>query len=911
MPDSTNTQLAPLIERARKVLQYEQRGNHQDRVVKGGLELFVVRWADEVSAVCKKAGLDLKPIYRFTEYLEGYRRQDPMQRASSLRTALSVLNELEYSSAGNNTGIHAQTGNTGKTSPITTKPASFSENLEEVKREFEEEKLPPSGQPPYKSGKTRGEEPTPQSPKSIESYQREPIRLEAGMSSGHASLTLLSAEITAVPGVGPSVASKLHSLGIRTIRDLLFYFPRQHRDYSKLEKITNIPLGEVSTTLGLIWEVETVRTSKGLARTIATISDDTGKLRVTWFNQPYLQKQLQAAKGSYLVVTGVKQRFGNKVEFNVKSYELPEQGDLLNTGRLVPTYALTEGLNAKSLRRFTKWVVDRYAAMIPEYLPTSVHSAARLMPLPEAVSQMHYPENEQALQAARLRLGFDELFLIQLGMQERRSRWQHEAPQGNAFKIDFDKILIDTSDLTDFTSEEIAREDTQRNSTLPGNTLWSMLATDKPFEETLPFRFTEAQRRVIIEIFADLAQSQPMCRLLQGDVGAGKTAVAAAALLMTVLNGYQGAIMAPTELLAEQHAQSIGSMLEPFGIRTVLLTGSLRQRERTLGRAAIENGEAMVAIGTHALIQEDVNFARLGLVIVDEQHRFGVEQRDILRQKGVHPHMLVMTATPIPRTLALTVYGDLDVSVIDQMPPGRQKIISRWRSGARREEANRLITQQASEGRQVFIICPLIEESESLAVKAATVEYERLSREVFPNFRLGLLHGSMKAAEKDQVMRHFRDGELDILVATSVIEVGIDVPNATVMVIEDADRFGLSQLHQFRGRVGRGNHQSYCYVLSSDASIQAQERLEVFQSTDDGFRLAEADLRLRGAGDFFGVRQSGVPELRIADLSNTRLVELTRTLAAKLWESDPYLCKPEHAALRERMHLFWQNFMAH
>ncbi len=484
--------------------------------------------------------------------------------------------------------------------------------------------------------------------------------------------------------------------------------------------------------------------------------------------------------------------------------------------------------------------------------------------------------------------------------------------RGMLFKIDFNKILIDTSDLINVTGVETAlEENTQQSATLPGNTLWSMIATDKPFEETLPFRFTDAQRHVIIEIFGDLAQNKPMCRLLQGDVGAGKTAVAAAALLMAVLNGYQGAIMAPTELLAEQHAQSIGAMLEPFGIRTVLLTGSIRQRDRTMGRSAIEHGEAMVAIGTHALIQEDVHFARLGLVIVDEQHRFGVEQRDILRQKGYHPHMLVMTATPIPRTLALTVYGDLDVSVIDQMPPGRQKIITRWRSGARRDEANRLIAQQVSEGRQIFIICPLIEESESLAVKAATVEYERLSRDVFPQLRLGLLHGAMKAADKDLIMRQFRDGDLDILVATSVIEVGIDVPNATVMVIEDADRFGLSQLHQFRGRVGRGKHQSYCYVLSSDASIQAQERLEVFESTDDGFRLAEADLRLRGAGDFFGVRQSGVPELRIADLSDTRLVELTRTLASKLWESDPYLHKPEHAALRERMHLFWQSFMAH
>jgi len=891
MPDSTNTQLAPLIERARKVLQYEQRGNHQDRVVNGGLELFVVRWADEVSAVCKHAGLDPKPIYRFTEHLEGYRRQDPMQRAASLRAAIVILNELESNGQGDNADSFSP---------------SRREGAEESGRTATTGQ-PQAGRPP--TGRPQG------SPLQVTATKNSgspnTMRFEAGMSAGHASLTLLSADITAIPGVGPSVAAKLHSLGIRTVRDLLFYFPRQHRDYSKLEKIAHIPFGEVATTLGLIWEVETVRTSKGLARTIATISDETGKLRVSWFNQPYLQKQLHAAKGSYLVVTGVKQRFGNKVEFSVRSHELPEQGDLLHTGRLVPTYPLTEGLHAKSLRRFTKWVVDRYAAMIPEFLPPSIRSAGKLLTLPEAVSQMHYPESEQALKAARLRLGFDELFLIQLGMQERRSRWQREAPKGNGFKIDFHKILVDSEGLAVDSGEEAEQEEDRQHKMPPGTTLWSTIASDRPFEETLPYRFTEAQRRVIIEIFGDLAQSKPMCRLLQGDVGAGKTAVAAAALLMAALNGYQGAIMAPTELLAEQHAQSIGAMLEPFGIRTVLLTGSLRQRERTMGRSAIENGEAMVAIGTHALIQEDVHFARLGLVIVDEQHRFGVEQRDVLRQKGYHPHMLVMTATPIPRTLALTVYGDLDVSVIDQMPPGRQKIISRWRSGARRDEANRLIAQQVAEGRQAFIICPLIEESESLAVKAATVEYERLSRDVFPNLRLGLLHGSMKAAEKDMTMRRFRDGELDILVATSVIEVGIDVPNATVMVIEDADRFGLSQLHQFRGRVGRGIHQSYCYVLSADASIRAQERLEVFQMTDDGFRLAEADLKLRGPGDFFGVRQSGVPELRIADLSDTHLVELSRTLAAKLWESDPYLRKPEHAALRERMHLFWQNFMAH
>lgn len=924
MPDQINAQLAQYIERARKVIQYEQRGNHQDRVVRGGLELFAVHWADEVSTVCKNAGLDLSPIHRFSEHLEGYRRQDPMQRAASLRAVLAILNELGTGNNGqtaenspanakdsrhNHTSVPGSTGTTsvpkvipgGQTASPVAKPASA-----ENKNASVSSQVAPGG---TKTGSVphRAVQPA----QSTSSAPQNSIRLEAGMSAGHTALTLLSADITAVPGVGPSVAAKLRSLGIHTVRDLLFYFPRQHRDYSRLEKIAQLPFGEVTTTIGLIWEVETARTGGGRARTTATISDDTGKLKVMWFNQPYLQKQLQAAKGSYLVVTGVKQRFGNKIEFVVRSHELPEQGDLLNTGRLVPTYPLTEGLHAKTLRRFTKWAVDRYAAMVPEYLPASIRSMGKLMPLPEAVSQIHYPENEDALSAARRRLAFDELFLIQLGMQERRTRWQREAPEGNAFKIDLTKILIDTGDLRDLFETENEKHGEIDEQTSPGSTLWSTIATDQPFEGTLPFRFTQAQRRVIIEIFGDLAKNRPMSRLLQGDVGAGKTAVAAAALLMAVLNGYQGTIMAPTELLAEQHAQSISAMLEPFGIRTVLLTGSLRQRERMMGRSAIENGEAAVAIGTHALIQEDVNFSRLGLVIVDEQHRFGVEQRDALRQKGYHPHMLVMTATPIPRTLALTLYGDLDVSAIDQLPPGRQKIITRWRAGNRRDEAYKLISQEVAQGRQAFIICPLIDESETLAVKAATVEHERLSRDVFPDLRLGLLHGGMKSNEKDAVMRHFRDGALDILVATSVIEVGIDVPNTTVMVIEDADRFGLSQLHQFRGRVGRGKHQSYCYVLSADASMQAQERLEVFQMTDDGFRLAEQDLRLRGPGDFFGVRQSGVPELRMADLSDTPLIELTRSLAAKLWESDPYLRRPEHAALRERMHLFWQNFMAH
>jgi ATP-dependent DNA helicase RecG len=872
--------LAPYIERARKVLQHEQRTHHQDQAIKpGGLERFISRWADETTDVCKQAALDQRPIYSFIEHLEGYHSQDPLQRAASLRSAFAALNELD-GQAGEPETASKKILTTQTTHSIEAAPSTKEQEAPKV------EKLRPVQPPP----------PPPQNT----------VPLEAGMSQGHTSLTLLSADVTAIPGVGTSVATRLHHLGIRTIRDMLFYFPREHRDYSKLEKIANIPFNELSTTMGLIWDVETKRTGGGRTRTIATISDETGKLYASWFNQPYLEKKLKASKGAYLVVTGTKQRFGNKVEFSVRSHEFPEQGDLLNTGRLVPTYPLTEGLNAGRLRTFTKWVVDRYSAMVPEYLPASLRAKAKLLPLPEAVAQMHYPESEEMRVRAKQRLAFDELFLIQLGMQERRSRWQQEAPRGNILKIDTTRIFIDPP----LSRDEQSKQEELDVSDIAGSTLWSTIATEHPFEATLPFTFTEAQRRVICEIFADLAQSRPMCRLLQGDVGAGKTAVAAAALFMAALNGYQGAIMAPTELLAEQHARSIGKMLEPFGIRTVLLTGSQRTRERTQSKMALESGQAAIAIGTHALIQEDVNFQKLGLVIIDEQHRFGVEQRDALRQKGYHPHMLVMTATPIPRTLSLTLYGDLDISVLDQLPPGRQKIISRWRTGTRRGEANTLIAHQIAEGRQAFIICPLIEESETLAVKAATSEYERLQREVFPRQRLGLLHGGMKAMEKDAIMHQFRDAELDILVATSVIEVGIDVPNATVMVIEDADRFGLSQLHQFRGRVGRGKYQSYCYVLSADASLQAQERLGIFQETDDGFRLAEADLQLRGPGDFFGVRQSGMPELHMADLSDTPMIELTRNLAATLWESDPYLRNAEHSALRERMHNFWQRFMA-
>jgi ATP-dependent DNA helicase RecG len=442
-----------------------------------------------------------------------------------------------------------------------------------------------------------------------------------------------------------------------------------------------------------------------------------------------------------------------------------------------------------------------------------------------------------------------------------------------------------------------------------GGGLWPLTATC--FERSLPFHFTGAQRRALHEILADLGRGQAMCRLLQGDVGSGKTVVAAAALLVAAANGYQGALLAPTEILAEQHYRSVSALLAPFGLRVALLTGSQRAKERTAARDGLVSGEMAIAVGTHALIQEGVAFKRLGLAVVDEQHRFGVEQRDALRQKGYNPHMLAMTATPIPRTLALTLYGDLDVSTIDELPAGRRAVITRWRHGAQRHEAYGLVAEEVAAGRQAYIICPLVEESEALEARAATKEYERLKTEVFPDLRLGLVHGQVRPGEKDRVMRAFRDGSIDMLVATAVVEVGVDVPNASVMLIEDADRFGLSQLHQFRGRVGRGEHQAYCYLLSQEAGAQASERLSVMESTTDGFALAEADLRLRGPGDFFGTRQSGLPELRVANLADTPLIAEARAQAEWLWQQDPYLRELEHRQLREQVALFWQGFVAH
>jgi ATP-dependent DNA helicase RecG len=694
----------------------------------------------------------------------------------------------------------------------------------------------------------------------------------------------LDSPITVLKGISSALAAKFAKLGVKTIRDMLYFFPHRHLDYTQRKPISELEVGQEQTIIATVWEAH-IAALGGRKGTEATVADDTGTVRVVWFNQPYLAKTLRT--NSRIVLSGRVSVFKGGKVFQSPEWEPLESEDLIHTGRLVPLYPLTEGLNSRRVRKLVKEAVAQWAPQLVDFLPQEVRDHCSLVDLPQAIQQAHYPDSQQGRDEARKRLAFDELFLIQLGVLARKQEWQ-ESQRGNSFQID-DPLL-------------------------------------ERFLHSLPFALTPAQQKVLGEILSDLEKSKPMCRLLQGEVGSGKTVVATAALLVAVANGYQGALMAPTEVLAEQHFNNISTLLSkvgplegekgpllsypslpPYPFTMALLIGSLRQGEKKKIQQLIRQGEVDLVIGTHALIQGEVKFKRLGLVVVDEQHRFGVLQRSALRQKGFNPHVLVMTATPIPRTLALTLYGDLDLSVIKQLPPGRVAIETRWLNSKQREAAYAFLRRKIAEGRQAFIICPLIEESESIEAKAAVAEYQRLSQEVFPDLRLGLLHGRISASEKEEVMRLFRDGKTDILVSTPVVEVGIDVPNAVVMLIEGADRFGLSQLHQFRGRVGRGEYKSYCLLLAETPSLEGRERLKIIEKTRDGFLLAEEDLKIRGPGEFFGTRQSGLPDLRMARLSDVALLELARGEASRLLQDDPGLRQPEHSLLAAEVARLWER----
>ena len=701
-----------------------------------------------------------------------------------------------------------------------------------------------------------------------------------------ANLTV-DAPVDRLTGVDAKTAKRLERLDVATVRDLLYLFPRRHEDYSNVVKIAEIVPGESCTVVGTVWESrEIAQGPKGRRRdTEATLSDESGNVRAIWFGQRYVARSLKP--GSKVAISGKADVFRGQLVFESPEYEqFKEEQPGIYTGRLAPVYPLTEGITARNMRRMTWQALQYWLGGLEETLPAPMLERLRLPSLPGSVFQAHYPDDFDAWQEARRRLAFDELLTLQLAVLVR------------------------------------GRE---RNRDVKGVPVTPPPDVVSGFLRSLPFELTKAQTRCIAEITRDMDRgTPPMNRLLQGEVGSGKTVVALAAMLSAAAAGHQAALMVPTEVLAEQHFRTVGSLLSSLArpvqedhlitvyleghdrpVSLGLLTGSSRAAvKRELTKMAAD-GALDLLIGTHALIQDGVSMPGLALAVADEQHRFGVMQRSALRQRGgQNPHTLLMSATPIPRTLSLTLYGDLDISTIDEMPAGRQTVATRWVAPERRDAAYGFVRRQVNEGRQAFVVCPLVSESSSIEAKAATEEFERLSGDVFPDLSVGLLHGRMSAKDKDGVMRRFRDGSLDVLVTTAVVEVGIDVANATVMLIEGAERFGLAQLHQFRGRVGRGEHKSYCLLLSETRSDTARERLSALERTHDGFELAEVDLQLRGPGDFFGTRQSGLPMLRMAQISDRQLLETSREEAARLMQQDPGLEAPEHAALAARVARF-------
>ena len=679
----------------------------------------------------------------------------------------------------------------------------------------------------------------------------------------------LNASLTVLAGVGPKHAAMLTRLGLNTLGDMLYNFPRRYEDYSQLKPIRDVFYGQPVTVIGEVTMV-TSRPLRGGKMTIteAVINDGTAGLRLTWFNQPWLTNRLK--EGDAISVSGTVEQYLGRLVMNNPDWE-PIEVENLHTNRIVPIYSLTANVAQKWLRGLMHQVVTYWTPKLTDHLPETIRQSTNLLDLGTALLQAHFPESDEKLQAARQRLAFDEIFFLQTGVM--RQRRDYQSVPGRVFEVE-----------NDWLEARLA---------------------------ALPFNLTNAQKKAITDIRNDLKSGRPGNRLLQGDVGSGKTVVAAIAAAMVNQSGAQAAIMAPTSILAEQHYQNFTTILAGASgflrldqIR--LLVGDTSVSEKEEIRAGLANGGIKIVIGTHALLEDPVTFADLQFITIDEQHRFGVEQRAALRSKGFNPHLLVMTATPIPRSLALTLYGDLDLSVMDELPPGRQTIPTHILTPQERERAYALVRNQIKSGHQAFIIYPLVEESEKSELLAATQEHERLQKEVFADLKLGLLHGRMKAEEKNAVMLAFRDRQYDILVSTTVVEVGVDIPNATVMLVEGANHFGLAQLHQLRGRVGRSEAQSYCLLIPDHEDITENKRLQAMEETNDGFVLAERDLQQRGPGEFLGTRQAGyATSLKMASLSDIQLIEKARSQAQALFDRDPDLKDPENSLLGEALVRFW------
>ena len=828
--------MKPSIEKLYKFLKLEAQNGYNNRAVIGGLQKILTSWENEARA-------DNLP--------------EPLIRAVHARLR-------DY---------HQLTVN------------SRQETLEglwrRVQRSFDEPLPPLAGEPPAEPPPRPKPSPPPRPETASPPPGREaaperkppPAAVLTPPPAPPGEAAALNAPLTVLAGVGPRYAASLERLGIHTLGDALYHFPRRYDDYSQLKPINRLEYGQEVTIIGTVEQINMRPTRSGKVKLIeAVVSDGSGALRVTWFNQPWLVQKL---RDKHIVLSGKIDQYLGRLVMTSPEWELLEKKNL-HTNRIVPVYPLTANITQRWLRRTLHQVVNYWAPRVADPLPESVRQPARLMPLSTALLQVHFPDSWEKLEAARHRLAFDEIFLLQLGVMRQRRHWTER--QGRVFETPLAWL-----------QDQLAR---------------------------LPYTLTNAQRRAVDEIRTDLASGRPMNRLLQGDVGAGKTVVAALGIAMVTRQAAQAALMAPTSILAEQHYKGLQQLLtqadpqkpppplQPHEIR--LMVGATPESEKAKIRAGLQSGAIKLVIGTHALIEAPVQFKDLQLVIIDEQHRFGVKQRAALREKGTNPHLLVMTATPIPRSLALTVYGDLDLSVMDELPPGRQQVSTHVLYPLERERAYTLIRREVEKGHQAFIIYPLVEESEKSEAKAAVEEYERLQKEVFPDLSLGLLHGRLKPDEKEAVMARFRDGEHHILVSTSVVEVGVDVPNATVMLIEGANRFGLAQLHQFRGRVGRGKSKAYCLLIPDSGDAVENERLNAMVETNDGFVLAERDLEQRGPGEFLGTRQSGYSELKMASITDVQLIEKARHHAQQLFASDPELEKPEHKLLAAALNRFWR-----
>ncbi|PJF42852.1 MAG: DNA helicase RecG [Phototrophicales bacterium] len=845
------------LEKLIQVLRREEELGYKNTAVQGGLSAYAIRWRQEAIREAKTEH-QRALVEELTLAIEYYQTQEErFERQQVLKYMLGRITQR----------VEPRPEFLAATETI------FDDALDED--DISEEPIsPPSKQEPIQKTKPIKKqadltavglsiEPIPmQAAQSRKPKPRRQSRPSLNLEEQRRRLAALELPVTKLKGVGTNRAEQLARLGINTIGDLLFHWPRRYDDYTRMPILRRLTPDQQVTVIGTIRSVQELYSRQNTKYIKVVIDDTSGKLELIFFNMPFLKRMLKV--GMQIAVAGKTDLFRGQICMVNPEWELIDQQNLVK-GSIVPVYPLTEGLSNKFMRKIMRQAIDDWADKIVDYMPESVLERAEMVDLEWAIRQLHFPEHIDYIDYAHERLAFDELILLQLGILAKRREWQSQP-----------SIPLQVEDE------------------------WWQQCID-----SLPYSLTGAQERALSIIREDMSRDLPMNRLLQGDVGSGKTVVAALSMAIAVANGTQAAIMAPTGVLAEQHYKSISNFFQnlPNGdtVDIRLLTGATTGSTREEIYRGLSDGSIQVVVGTHALIQEGVEFANLSLAIIDEQHRFGVEERGALRGKGTNPHVLIMTATPIPRTLALTIFADLDVTVLDEMPAGRTPVVTKLLLPSERERAYSFIRSQVDKGRQAFMIYPLIESSEKLEATSAIEAYEELSQTVFHGYRVGLLHGRMSPNEKDAIMTAFSQHELDILISTTVIEVGIDVPNASVILIDGADRFGLAQLHQLRGRVGRGPHESYCLLVSDTQKEDALERLAKLETINDGFTLAELDWKLRGAGDLLGTRQAGFAAMRMGSIINEHLVELAQFESRALFAEDPYLNHTEHVLLAERI----------